>query len=60
MLFENIIYGKTNCFYFLMITTSYRYFIILFSEDINNRDKTTDTIFDAEAGPSTSALKSSY
>ena len=43
-----------------MITTSCRYFIILFSEDTNNRDKTADTIFDAEAGPSTSSLKSTY
>ena len=57
MLFENIIYGKINCFYFRMITTSYRYFIILFSEDTNNA---TDTIFDAEAGPSTSSLKDTY
>ena len=57
MLFENITDGKIYSFYFRMITTSYRYFIILFSEDTNNA---TDTIFDAEAGPSTSTLKGTY
>ena len=57
MLFENITHGKINSFYFRMITTSYRYFIILFLEDANNA---TDTIFDAEGGPSTSALKGTY
>ena len=43
-----------------MITTSYRYFVILFSEDTNNGDKATDAIFDAEAEPSTSSLKSTH
>ena len=49
----------TNFFYFRTINNSYQYYlIILFSEDTENN--ATDTIFDEEAGPSTSSLGGTY